>query len=341
MPSATALKAKQLYNEKMQKLLESHDKAFLVHADNVGSKQFMDIRTALRPESCILMGKNTMMRKCMRDYAERTGSNVWDVMAEQLVGNVGIVFTTGELVDVRAKIAEHVVPAPARMNAVAPLDVIIPAGPTGMEPSQTGFFQVLNIATKINKGSIEILSEVVVVREGEKVTSSAATLLAKMGFTPFFYGLETKMVYDKGNMYDVAVLDISDADISAMFGNGLANIAALSFAANYPTVAAVPHSLVNGYKNILALTLVTDYTFPLAEKAMAAAAAPPRPKRPSPKKKRKRKAVTSIFSIKRTTTMRGWLFESSRHVSPRKDGHVLRPQQRCRFSEEFSCNEYW
>ena len=45
MPSATALKAKQLYNEKMQKLLESHDKAFLVHADNVGSKQFMDIRT--------------------------------------------------------------------------------------------------------------------------------------------------------------------------------------------------------------------------------------------------------------------------------------------------------
>lgn len=275
MPSATALKAKQLYNEKMQKLLESHDKAFLVHADNVGSKQFMDIRTALRPESCILMGKNTMMRKCMRDYAERTGSNVWDVMAEQLVGNVGIVFTTGELVDVRAKIAEHVVPAPARMNAVAPLDVIIPAGPTGMEPSQTGFFQVLNIATKINKGSIEILSEVVVVREGEKVTSSAATLLAKMGFTPFFYGLETKMVYDKGNMYDVAVLDISDADISAMFGNGLANIAALSFAANYPTVAAVPHSLVNGYKNILALTLVTDYTFPLAEKAMAAAAAAP------------------------------------------------------------------
>jgi|TARA_B110000261_G_C12970571_1_gene312320 large subunit ribosomal protein LP0 len=221
------------------------------------------------------MGKNTMMRKCMRDYAERTGSNVWDVMAEQLVGNVGIVFTTGELVDVRAKIAEHVVPAPARMNAVAPLDVIIPAGPTGMEPSQTGFFQVLNIATKINKGSIEILSEVVVVREGEKVTSSAATLLAKMGFTPFFYGLETKMVYDKGNMYDVAVLDISDADISAMFGNGLANVAALSLAANYPTVAAVPHSLVNGYKNILALTLVTDYTFPLAEKAMAAAAAAP------------------------------------------------------------------
>lgn len=43
------------------------------------------------------------------------------------------------------------VPAPAKMNAIAPLDVVVSAGPTGMEPSQTGFFQVLNIATKINK----------------------------------------------------------------------------------------------------------------------------------------------------------------------------------------------
>jgi len=142
----------------------------------------------------------------------------------------------------------------------------VPAGPTGMEPSQTGFFQVLNIATKINKGAIEILSDVKVVEKGEKVSSSAATLLGKMGFTPFFYGLETMEVYDKGNMFSVKVLDISDDDITAMFGAGVKNIAALSLASNYPTVAAVPHALINGYKNILALSIGTDYTFPLAEK---------------------------------------------------------------------------
>mgnify|MGYP004381798985 CR=1 FL=1 len=45
MPSATALKSKQAYNDRLCKLLDEHDKAFLVHADNVGSKQFMDIRT--------------------------------------------------------------------------------------------------------------------------------------------------------------------------------------------------------------------------------------------------------------------------------------------------------
>ena len=98
------------------------------------------------------------------------------------------------------------------------------------------------------------------------MSSSAATLLGKMGFTPFFYGLETLEVYDKGNMFSVKVLDISDDDIATMFGAGVKNIAALSLAANYPTVAAVPHALINGYKNILALSIGTDYTFPLAEK---------------------------------------------------------------------------
>jgi large subunit ribosomal protein LP0 len=95
-----------------------------------------------------------------------------------------------------------------------------------------------------------------------------------MGFTPFFYGLETLEVYDKGNMFDVKVLDISDDDIANMFGAALKNIAALSLAANYPTLAAVPHSLINGFKNIVAISLGSDYTFPLAEKVKAYLANP-------------------------------------------------------------------
>jgi hypothetical protein len=45
MPSAAALKSKQVYNDKLCKLLDEHERAFLVHADNVGSRQFMDIRS--------------------------------------------------------------------------------------------------------------------------------------------------------------------------------------------------------------------------------------------------------------------------------------------------------
>ena len=42
----------------------------------------------------------------------------------------------------------------------------------------------------------------------------------------------------------------------------------------YPTVASVPHSIINGYKRVLALSVETEYTFPLAEKVKALLADP-------------------------------------------------------------------
>lgn len=80
--------------------------------------------------------------------------------------------------------------APARVGLVAPNDVSVPAGSTGMDPSQTSFFQALGIATKINKGTIEIVSDVHLIKTGDKVGASQATLLSKLGIKPFKYGLQ-------------------------------------------------------------------------------------------------------------------------------------------------------
>lgn len=72
-------------------------------------------------------------------------------------GNVGFVFTNNELVDVRDKILENKVQAPAKAGAIAPVDVKIPPQNTGLGPEKTSFFQALSIPTKISKGTIEIL----------------------------------------------------------------------------------------------------------------------------------------------------------------------------------------
>lgn len=49
--------------------------------------------------------------------------------------------------------------------------------------------QALGIATKINKGTIEIVNDVHLIKPGDKVGASQATLLAKLGIKPFKYGL--------------------------------------------------------------------------------------------------------------------------------------------------------
>jgi len=184
------------------------------------------------------------------------------------------VFTNIDLNDVKAEIGKFKVGAPARVGGVAQEDVTVKAGTTGMDPSQTSFFQALGIATKINKGTIEIVSDVVVVRGGERVGPSQATLLAKLGIKPFKYGLLIMKVIDNGSVFDPAVLDITDDDLMASVMSGIREVAALSMGAHYPTLAAVPHVLIDGFKNALAIALVTDYSFPQAEKAKAYLADP-------------------------------------------------------------------
>ena len=87
----------------------------------------------------------------------------------QVVGNVGFVFTNDDLAEVRDILLSNKKEAPAKAGAIAPLDVFVPGGNTGMGPEKTSFFQALSIPTKITKGMIEILSEVHLIKFEEKV----------------------------------------------------------------------------------------------------------------------------------------------------------------------------
>ena len=106
-------------------------------------------------------------------------------------------------------------------------------------------------------------------------------------------------MYDNGTVFDPEILDISDDDIKATFCKGVANVASICLEIGYPTMASVPHSIVNGMKKCLALAAVTDITFKEAEKlkeyladpskfAAAAAAAAPAAAAPAAKKEEKK-----------------------------------------------------
>ena len=101
-----------------------------------------DIRASLRGRAVVLMGKNTLIKKCVRMYMERTGDEKWEVLLEHLVGNVGIIFTAEDLGAIREEVLKFKMPAPAKAGVVAPVSVTVPAGNTGLDPSSTSFFQV-------------------------------------------------------------------------------------------------------------------------------------------------------------------------------------------------------
>merc|ERR1712029_321361 len=136
---------------------------------------------------------------------------------------------------------------------------------TGMGPEKTSFFQALNIPTKISRGTIEILNDVLLLKPGDKVGASEATLLNMLNISPFTYGLVIEQVYDSGTIFEPSILDITDDDLRKRFLEGVVNLACVSLAIGYPTLASIPHVVINGFKNLLAVAAVTDIEFKEAE----------------------------------------------------------------------------
>lgn len=295
MPERTSIPQRKLdYAARLNDYLDNFNQAISIGVTNVGSKSLAVQRKRLRARNIhILMGKNTIIRKVLSLRAERLESegklkqseNALRFM-EMVQGNVGFAFIpkNESIAALRDELTAEKVQTAAKAGVTAPDTVIVPAGPTGQDPSQTSFFQTMDIPTKINRGQVEIVSDVKLITKGEKVGRSAAELLVMLNIKPFYYGITVGHVYDKGEVYPADVLDISPSDVASAFNSAVREVAALCLALNYPTAASVPHSIMDAYKNMLAIGMACkNYSWENLEKvetilkdpsAFAAAAAP-------------------------------------------------------------------
>jgi len=197
------------------------------------------------------------------------------IVSDQLVLNIGMIYTNGDLNQIKDILDSHSREAPARVGSIAPADVIIPAGPTGLDPRQTAFFQALQIETKIARAQIEIVNPVTIIHEGEKINPSQSALLDKLKIRPFYYKMHIKNYIDSGKLFNAKVLSITPEDVLDKFKANAQNMTALSLGSGYVIPSAAPHLMINAFKNLAGAAIGGGYNFPLLDAMKSAAAAGP------------------------------------------------------------------
>lgn len=94
-----------------------------------------------------LLAANKEPEKGDEDYEERKDTYKYnpniDKIVNQLKGNINIILSNGDLGEVKAVLDEEVRQCAAKPGMIAPDDVSIKPGPTGLDPKQTAFFQTL------------------------------------------------------------------------------------------------------------------------------------------------------------------------------------------------------
>lgn len=261
----------------------------VVKLENVTSNQVQQTRLALRKQKLgdMVCGKNTVVKKAIdirlkapeegdQDYEFRKQHYTKVPQIEKLLqcckGKVGFIFSDAAVSDLKPIIEGNRIPAPAKVGTFAPLEVVIPPGPTGLDPSQISFFHTLNISTKIQKGQIEIVKEFKVCEKGKKIGNSEAAILQKLNIKPFSFGMEILFVYDDGAILTPDIFNVDTEQILGKFRNAANQLAAVSLAIGHPNVLSVPHMLKNGVKSIASIALETGLKIKLLEKASAAPA---------------------------------------------------------------------
>jgi large subunit ribosomal protein LP0 len=250
---------KQPFCDKLVGLFEKYPAVFIVTCSNIGSHHMQKIKKALRDKCIIVKGKNTLIRKTLKNKEKENPK--WSAITPYIKGNIALVFADGDLSEIKKLLLDNRVYKLAKIGIIAPQDVTIEKGPTGLEPTKTSFLQTLGIASKINRGQIDILQDVTLIRAGTKVGNSQAVLLQMLNRKPFSYGLSCNYYYEDGKIYSSKLIDVSLAEVMQRFRAGISTIAAISLEIEVPTIASVPHSLINAYKNLLAISIESDYVF--------------------------------------------------------------------------------
>ena len=296
---------------KLWDCLDKYKKVLAVKCSNITAHIFHDIRQALRPyDAVIVMGKNTLLKAGIHKKMDepKEGDEDFETRKQKykpmpqleklagiLNGYMGLIFCNDHLSDIKSLLKNYQCNKGAKIGVSSPCDVILPPGPTGLDPKQTSFFQALNIQTKIVKAQIEIMNPCKIISKGQKITASECSLCDRLGIRPFNYDVEVLNVYDDGELYDPKVLDIKKEDIFAKLRKGAANLTAVSLHAGYPTTVSVKQSLMRGFKYLVASSLDTPYVFAQAKELKAAilnpAAAPKAVVKTEEKKEEAKKVV--------------------------------------------------
>ncbi|WP_435153199.1 50S ribosomal protein L10 [Haladaptatus sp. DFWS20] len=216
--------------------VENYSSVGVVNITGIPSKQLQNMRRSLHGSAELRVSRNTLVERAI----ESVGSGFED-LEEYISGQVGLIGTNDNPFGLYKELEESKSPAPISAGEIAPNEITIPEGDTGVDPGPfVGELQQAGAAARIMDGSIHVTEDSLVAEEGDEVSQELANVLAELGMEPKEVGLDLRAVYSDGVMFesDELAIDVDEyrADIerAAAFGRNL------SVNAVYPTEQTVP-----------------------------------------------------------------------------------------------------
>lgn len=185
--------------EELAQDLTAHQVVGLVQLEQISSKILQKVRKQLRGEAEIKVAKNSIKIRAIEEAAKKSKDKNLALLKDQITGSSAFILTNTNPFRLATFLKNNKVPAPAKVGMVAPEEVVIPEGNTGIQPGPIiSEFAAVDVPTRIDAGQIRITRDTIVVRKGEKISRILAVVLSRLKIEPFEMGLELATAYDAG-----------------------------------------------------------------------------------------------------------------------------------------------
>jgi len=194
--------------KQLKDLILKHSVIALGDITSLPSKQFQNIRKNIKNKVVIRVTKKRLIKKSIDSVKEKD----LKPLEKYLEGSMPVLlFTDEDPFRLYKLLKKSKSKAAAKPGQKAPVDLIVEAGPTNFTPGPViGELGQAGIVAAVEGGKVVIKREKILVREGEIINEKQASILAKLGIEPMEIGLNLKVVYDNGILYEKSILDFDE-----------------------------------------------------------------------------------------------------------------------------------
>lgn len=251
----------------LQKQLQDAKVIGLVRMDKIGAKTIQEIRRQLRGKVVMRVSKRRIQSRALN---ESDRPNL-DQLAKQIEGSSAIVFTDMDPTELQQVLKKNKVKAPARPGDIAPIDILVSEGNTGLPPGPiiSELNEVLKLQTKIQSGTVWIKDDTVTHRKGDVIDLKQSLLLARLGIEPIEIVLDFYAAWQDGEIIPRAILQLDIEAKQKEFVEAQSRAITLAVALGVVTEETVKPLIQKAYREVKAIVLQSEEPIPGCEEIYA------------------------------------------------------------------------
>lgn len=236
--------------EEFRKKIDEYPVVGLLDMHNLPSRQLQQMKKEMKEFADIKMSRKTLMQIAI----EESDKEDIDQLEENEAVQPAFIFSNKDPFQLYQLIQENKTSAAAQGGEIAPNDIAVPEGDTGIGPGpMLGKLQQAGLQVQVDDGSIHVQKEGVIVEKGEEITSDDAEILNQLGIEPLEIGLDLDLAYNEGDIFTEEQLDIdteqyrTDVEASASRAFNLAVNAGIT---NKTTATTITQQAVRKARNL-------------------------------------------------------------------------------------------